>query len=181
LKTVNAVILVLELMIVFVTGGVKSGKSRFAESLASKYNKIYYVATNVFFDDEMKIKVEKHKSRRPSNWTTIEEGYDLEKILSQSEPDACYLIDCITVYISNLLIKNEDENLIIKKIEDLMNTIELRNSIFIFVSNEVGLSVINENPLARKFTELAGVVNQIISSAANEAYLTVSGISLKIK
>ena len=168
-------------MIILVTGGVKSGKSKFAESLASKYNKVYYVATNVFFDDEMKIKVEKHKSRRPSNWTTIEEGYDLEKILSQSESKACYLIDCITVYISNLLIKNGDDKEVIKKIEKLKKIIELRDSVFILVSNEVGLSVINENPLARKFTELAGVVNQIIASAADEVYLTVSGIHLKIK
>ncbi|MBP7654715.1 bifunctional adenosylcobinamide kinase/adenosylcobinamide-phosphate guanylyltransferase [Candidatus Dependentiae bacterium] len=168
-------------MIILVTGGVKSGKSKFAESLACKYNKVYYIATNVFFDDEMKIKIETHKKRRPENWITIEEGYELEKKLNNSEQDCCYLIDCITVYISNLLIKSNDSENVIKNIQQLMKTVSSKNSVFIFVANEIGLSVINENPLARKFTELAGIVNQIISSYSDEVYFTITGIPVKIK
>ena len=88
--------------IIFITGGARSGKSYHAERLAGKYQDVAYIATAVITDDEMKLRVERHKEQRPSEWRTYEAPYDLEQAVRGSSHEA-YLIDCITVYITNLL------------------------------------------------------------------------------
>ncbi len=168
-------------MITLVLGGVKSGKSTYAEKLVSQSNNVTYIATNVFFDDEMRVKIDKHKERRPSNWKTIEEGYDLTKIFIAADKNVCFLLDCLTVYISNLLLKFKDRNLIINHINDLLLTIKNSDFDIIIVSNEVGMSVINENKLAREFCELAGIANQIVAAAADNVYFCIAGYPQKIK
>lgn len=164
-----------------ILGGVKSGKSQFAEELALRYKKVFYVATNVFFDKEMKQRIIEHKKRRPNYWETIEEGYDLIKALRNADKNECYIIDCITIYLSNLLLKLKSTEQVINHIQTLIEFIKKKNSIFIFVSNEVGLSVINKNKLARQFCEISGIVNQMLAGISDEVYFCAAGIANKIK
>jgi len=166
-------------MIILVLGGIKSGKSVFAEKLADKNNNVSYIATNNFFDDEMKERIKIHKKRRPHNWTTIEESYELSNVFDRKLEDCC-LIDCMTVYISNLLLKNNSKNEILNNVKRFLNKIPKDKKIII-VANEVGLSVIPENKLARKFVDIAGIVNQIIAEKSDEVYLCTAGIPMKIK
>ncbi len=169
-------------MIKLILGGNKSGKSTFAEKLAAEsYSKVIYIATSVFIDDEMKKKIALHQQRRPQNWETIEEGYDLIKIIKNADKQPCYLIDCITVYITNLFLKFDSEDKVIEHIKKLLVEIQKKECNIIAVANEVGLSVIQENQLARRFSELAGIVNQIFAAAADEVYFCVAGLHLKLK
>lgn len=171
-------------MITLVLGGNKSGKSSYAEKLAlASDKKVYYIATSVFKDNELKIKIKKHQDRRPKEWETIEEGYDLSKIVMKANSNTCYLIDCITVYLSNLLTKYENENddfyiIHIKEIIDLMKN---SSSNFIIVSNEVGSGIIASTLLGRRFSEISGISNQLIAEASKNVFLLTAGIPLKIK
>lgn len=186
-----------------VLGGVKSGKSVFAEGLARRYssgndhnrNNIAYLATAEVKDKEMAERVLRHKKRRPKEWQTIEAPLELERAVSGLDKDVQFLIiDCITLYITNLLLQDEPEkqaksncgesaksNGIINKIESLCDVCKGINADVVMVSNEVGLSIVPENKLARLFGDLAGQSNQIIAQKADEVYLVVAGIAQKIK
>lgn len=182
--------------LVFVTGGARSGKSRFAEELLGGRDDVLYIATAIAFDDEMKKRIRIHKERRNHNWQTLE-GYSSlgSKIDQYSGSCSAVLLDCITVMVTNLMFENTSidwdkisqceidsiETRINYEIEELIGTANSFNGITVIVSNEVGMGIVPGNPLSRHFRDIAGRINQKIAASADEVYFTVSGIPLKIK
>ena len=178
--------------IVLVTGGARSGKSAFAERfVASRGHKIAYIATAQAFDDEMKYRIALHRKRRPSSWTTYEAPFAAEgAIHAAATAHDAMLFDCLTVYLSNLVCsltaeecKDEARAYALARTaaEKLVAAAEASGMLCVFVTNEVGAGIVPENALARLYRDLAGLVNQRVASAADEVYLTVSGIPVDIK
>ncbi len=173
-----------------VTGGARSGKSKFAESLALKLgnNKAAYIATAQIFDKEMAYRVKLHQERRKNFWTTYEAPFDADKIiLTAAESFDVILFDCVTIYLSNFLCAAniEDVEKIYRDAEDLVQRLidaaKNSNATIIFVSNEVGLGIVPENKLARIFRDIAGLANQNIAKHAEKVFLTVAGLAVDVK
>ncbi|MCG6190289.1 bifunctional adenosylcobinamide kinase/adenosylcobinamide-phosphate guanylyltransferase [Maribellus maritimus] len=165
----------------FITGGQRSGKSRFAQELAfSKSDTPVYLATARIWDDDFKERVQRHQNDRGNNWTTLE----IPVKISQAEVEGkVVVLDCITLWLTNLYFDNQ--NLHIDEILELakkeLNELFEKNCTLFIISNEIGMGGHAENALARKFADLQGWVNQFIASVANEVTLMVSGLPLKIK
>ena len=175
---------------ILVTGGARSGKSSFAERLALKIGggRAAYIATAQIFDDEMKFRVELHRSRRGENWQTFEAPFDAdEKILAAGKNFRAILFDCVTIYVSNFLCAadTDDEKFLYDElrglIRKLINAAKISDSVTIFVSNEVGAGIVPENKLARRFRDLAGLANQMLAAEADKVFLTVAGLAVDIK
>ena len=174
--------------IILVTGGARSGKSKFAEKFALTFgNKAAYIATAQIFDDEMAHRVKLHKARRKNFWTTFESPFNADKTISTIENFDVILFDCVTIYLSNFLcaanlddvekIYNDVEILIDKLIDAAKNS----NATVIFVSNEVGAGIVPENKLARIFRDIAGLANQRIAENSDKVFLTVAGLAVNLK
>lgn len=175
--------------IVLVTGGVRSGKSTFAEKYAAQLGKkIAYIATAQVYDEEMYQRVRLHKARRPSAWKTYEAPYHAAKTLRKAavEHDTI-LFDCLTVYISNQLLQTNGASAeeraanVINDIEDLLIAAKEVSANVIFVTNEVGCGIVPENALAREYRDLAGRINQRFAQIADEVYLVISSLPVEIK
>lgn len=165
-----------------ILGGARSGKSRYAENLAKDSGKeVIYIATAQIFDDEIKERVERHKEDRPKTWKTIEEPLHLADTLSKwSSPDNFLLVDCLTMWITNLL-SNEDEILLQTEIDKLLNQIQNLPGTIIFVSNEVGMGIIPMGELTRKYVDEAGRLHQQLAQNIDNVILMVAGLPLTIK
>ena len=166
----------------YVTGGARSGKSSFALHLAARYEKKIFLATAEPFDDEMKSRIGKHREERGERFITIEEPLYPERAL-RNLPDGSeiVLLDCLTVWAGNLMHFFEDEVEINKRIECFLEVLRQPPCDIILVSNEVGMGIVPENPMARRFRDIAGIVNQRVASIATEAYLLCSGLSVRLK
>ena len=182
--------------LILVTGGARSGKSTFAEETVKKLgDKVLYIATAVPFDEEMKLRIKKHQEQRPSNWETLEAYKDFDsRLKNRLEDKNVIMLDCITVMVTNLMFEdcldwdkiNGDEiekieELIKKEIGKLLTIIQEVQIPFVLVTNEIGMGVVPEYPAGRVFRDVAGRANQILAKAADEVYLCVSGIPVKIK
>ena len=166
----------------YVTGGARSGKSSFALQLAARYEKKIFLATAEPFDDEMKSRIGKHREERGERFITIEEPLYPERAL-RNLPDGSeiVLLDCLTVWAGNLMHFFEDEHEINKRIECFLEVLRTPPCDIILVSNEVGMGIVPENLMARRFRDIAGIVNQRVASIATEAYLLCSGLSVRLK
>ena len=182
--------------LILVTGGARSGKSTFAEETAKKFgSSILYIATSTTFDDEMKARIERHRQQRPSNWETVEAYKDIDTVLDNRLADTdAVLLDCITVMVSNIMLEtamdwegicNEEidsvENRVKDEIEKLINLAMRADIPFIIVTNELGMGVVPPYELGRAIRDIAGRANQMLAKAADEVYLCVSGIPVRIK
>ena len=170
--------------IVFVIGGCRSGKSSYAMQAAEKIpaEQKIYIATCVPQDDEMKRRVARHQKERNQNWVTVEAPLDLaDAILQNSRRKNVVLIDCLTLWMSNLLIETGDENKIKKTISQLIDALERAECPIILVSNEVGTGIVPENRLARQFRDIAGWLNQAVARCANRVVWMVAGIPVTVK
>ena len=169
--------------IVFVLGGCRSGKSRFALEYADHhYRRKVFLATSDVFDDEMKKRVEKHQRDRGREWTTLEEPLNIaEELTSLERSYEVVLIDCITLWISNLLMSGEGEDGILERADALVERLKQIPQSTILVSNEVGTGIVPENRLARIFRDAAGAVNQKLAACADGVVVTVAGIPQVIK
>jgi len=168
--------------LIFITGPVRSGKSNFAVNLAKKSKKkIIFIATCKPVDTEMKERIKKHQQQRPKEWITIEEEIDLGSVLRKISKDKLIIIDCITLWVSNLFFHNFNEKEILKIVNDLISIIKRKGLSVIIVSNEVGWGIIPNNKIARNFRDIMGIIHQKISESSNEIYLLVSGIPIKLK
>jgi adenosylcobinamide kinase/adenosylcobinamide-phosphate guanylyltransferase len=169
--------------IVFVLGGCRSGKSRCALEYADRhYRHKVFLATSEVYDDEMQKRVEKHQRDRGHEWTTIEEPLKVAEKLASLEPSfEVVLIDCMTLWISNLLMSGEGEDGILDKADDLIEQLKQIPQSTIIVSNEVGAGIVPENRLARIFRDAAGAVNQKLAARADVVVFTVAGIPQVIK
>ena len=169
--------------IYFITGGAKSGKSALAEKLASGLSgKRAYIATAQALDEEMAAKIEKHQNDRAAGWDTFEEPLAVAELLNKlSGSYEVVLLDCLTLWLSNVML-NEDESHTVSSLSDaLLAAINEFAGVLIIVSNEVGLGIVPDNELARRFRDLAGMLNQSVARAADEVYLAVAGMPVKIK
>ena len=166
--------------IILITGGQRSGKSTYAEQLAlSLTENPIYIATAHVWDDEFRNRVEKHKERRGSEWTNIEE----EKYLSNHKYQGrTILIDCLTLWSTNFFFENKsDVNLSLSQLKKEFDDFTNQDDTFIFVTNEIGCGGVSDNEIQRKCTDLLGWTNQYVVSKADEVYCMISGIALKIK
>lgn len=166
--------------IIVITGGQRSGKSSYAEKLAlSLSGNPIYLATSRIWDEEHRKRIEHHRANRGKEWTNIEEEKYLSKV---NVSDKVVLIDCVTLWGTNFFFDNESD---VKKSLDEMKTefdeFTHRNATFIFVTNEIGMGGTSENKVQRMFTDLQGWINQYIAARADEVYLMVSGIAMKVK
>lgn len=193
--------------LIFVTGGAKSGKSKFAEEMLLKLNngnqKNIYLATSLVFDEETKEKVRLHKKRRKNDWFTVETYKNFKNKLynffeNNDKTKNNMLVDCLTNMITNIIFENKnidwdnfEKKMYIQTLEKLNKNVE--NSVnkllnvtnefenVIIVSNELGMGLVPNYPLGRYFREIAGKMNQIVAEKADEVYFVVSGIPMKIK
>jgi len=177
-------------LITLVSGGARSGKSSFAEKYAwsKKRDDVIYLATSVIIDKEMEERVRRHRVDRPKSWETVEEAYQLSEVFSQLEDNSFVLIDCITVYISNLILEydkeknlDEAESEILLEIKKIINIARDKNIDLLIVTNELGQGLVPEYKLGRVYRDIVGRVNQLIASNANEVYLTVAGLPVELK
>ncbi len=175
--------------IILVTGGCRSGKSNYAEKLALEAgeNKLY-IATAPILDEEMKKRVLIHQKHRDGKgWDTIEEEINLSEIFTKYPYYDTFLVDCLTLWINNLIYyceKNNlkiDENYISNQVSIILNIINKIDGRVIFVINEVGMGVVPENKLARLFRDLSGRCAQIIAKNANQVILMSCGLPLNLK
>jgi adenosyl cobinamide kinase/adenosyl cobinamide phosphate guanylyltransferase len=169
--------------LILITGGCRSGKSRYAVELAKKINKqTVYIATMIFKDAEMEERIKAHKKSRPAEWQTVEEDKNIDTVLMNLR-GLCdmVLLDCLTIMTSNLLLELKEEKKVIQRVESLLKVINDSDMTVIVVTNEVGGGIVPDNQLGREFRDLAGCVNQLFAQSADEVYLLVSGIPIKIK
>lgn len=179
--------------LIFVTGGARSGKSDFAEELAEKYTSRGYMATAIAFDNEMKDRIKKHQIKREDKFTTYECQYGFEDALKNAHD--VFLLDCITVFISNLILKyasdiNEEvdfekQDTVVEKatvqMDNIIKKVKETNSDIIVVSNEVGLGIVPAYAMGRMFRDVSGFINKYIAKNADEAYFVVSGLPMRLK
>lgn len=158
-------------------GGIKSGKSKNAEAYVLKHTqqKPTYLATTEFFDAEMQDKVFKHKEQRGDNFLTIEEPLQLSKAIQDIH--SIVLVECVSMWINNMLYHGKNEQEMIEEIKQLVKT----KQELVLVINDVSQSVVSDNALTRKFVEINGRISQLLASHCSEVYTTIAGISVKIK
>ncbi len=169
--------------IILITGGARSGKSRLAEELAAGFGEpLGYIATAAAGDEEMAERIARHQSRRGISWQTIETPINLADAITGNDGRfAALLVDCVTLWLTNLLLSDGAPAAALAKVKDLTAIFPLIQTPLIFVSNEVGMGIVPENRLARTFRDLAGEANQLLAAAADEVYVTISGLPLKLK
>lgn len=174
--------------ITFIIGGARSGKSAFALSEAMKVEgRKAYIATAEALDEEMQERIEKHKAERGSDWETCEAPLKIsEALLNMKNRYSVVLLDCLTIWLSNILLRAETPDPGIDSPEETIrkftdNLKKLNGMKLFIVSNEVGSGIVPENKLARRFRDLAGTLNQEVAGIANEVYMVTAGIPVKIK
>ena len=166
--------------ITLVLGGARSGKSAHAERLAADASpRRVYIATAQALDDEMATRIADHKSRRDLSWRTVEAPLGLsDAIKAAATPDHVVLVDCLTLWLSNLLLAEHD---IEKEADGLIATVTDAAGPLILVSNEVGLGIVPDNALARAFRDHAGRLNQRIAEAADKVVFLAAGLPMVLK
>jgi adenosylcobinamide kinase/adenosylcobinamide-phosphate guanylyltransferase len=162
-----------------VLGGARSGKSRYAEQvIMSSPPPWIYLATAESFDDEMATRIAEHKSRRSRDWRTIDAPLDLADALTALPRSARVLIDCLTLWLSNLMLAERDIDAEIRRLEKAMLA---REAPLVLVSNEVGSGIVPDNALARRFRDFQGLLNQRVAARADRVVLVVAGLPMIVK
>jgi adenosylcobinamide kinase/adenosylcobinamide-phosphate guanylyltransferase len=166
--------------VTLVLGGARSGKSDFAERVTVTHPRgCVYVATAEIGDDEMAERVRKHRTRREAHWRTVEAPLEIgPAIVAETEQGAAVLVDCLTLWLSNLLAAGRDPG---KETEALIRALGQAGGPVVFVSNEVGLGIVPDNALARAFRDHVGRLNQRIAAVANDVFFVAAGLPLRLK
>lgn len=169
--------------IVFVIGGTRSGKSQFALKLGAGMGpRKVFIATGQGLDPEMVRRIREHKARRPKTWVTYEEPIGLCHVLEKVDgPYDVIVVDCLTLWLSNLIYLELGDDEILARVKELVNTLKGLSTPIILTSNEVGLGGIPANPMARRFGDLAGSLHQEVAHQAHEVFFLTSGIPTKLK
>lgn len=166
--------------IILITGGQRSGKSRYAQERALELcGNPVYLATSRVWDEEYRERIRRHQADRGPQWTNIEE----EKWLSRHSLEGrIVVIDCVTLWCTNFFFDNEgDTDKSLQELKQEFDRFTAQEAVFLFVTNEIGLGGIAENNIQRRFTDVQGWMNQYIAAKADEVLFMVAGISLKIK
>ena len=169
-------------MLQLILGGARSGKSRLAEELASRSGlAVTYIATSQPVDGELNQRVALHRARRPEHWGLIEEPLELARVLREhAAADQCLLVDCLTLWLTNLLMLDDSERLAHERQTLLDSVADLPGEI-IFVSNETGLGVVPLGELTRRYVDEAGLLHQALAERCQRVVLTVAGLPLTLK
>jgi len=184
---------------ILITGGAKAGKSRFAQDLAERgaYRRRLFVATAVACDSEMQERIARHRRSRCAGgrggvsangnhcglWTTLEEPTHLPERLPKAflSSKSVILLDCLPTFVTNLFLQGVSQVQIQERVRKIVQACNRPGLTTLFVSNEVGLGVVPDHPLGREFRDLLGVVNQQVAQVAEEVYLVVAGVPLRVK
>jgi adenosylcobinamide kinase/adenosylcobinamide-phosphate guanylyltransferase len=169
--------------IVLVLGGVRSGKSRYAQELGARGERVAFLATAEAGDDEMRDRIAKHRADRPASWTTIEAPIAVEDALLQcgSQFDTI-VVDCLTVWTANLMEHEaSDGGRVLAHADRLAELLRRCSGCVILVSNEVGSGIVPDNEMSRTYRDLLGGMNQRIAAAADEVILMVAGLPMFVK
>lgn len=164
--------------IILVTGGARSGKSALAERIVGQFDMPrIYIATATAKDGEMARRILRHREMRGPDWLTIEETRDLAGVLARTQGQGVRLIDCLTLWLANLT--GDDDPA--PAIAGLCDTLAVQKTPVILVTNELGLGIVPENALARRFRDAHGLMNQAVAAIADEVWMAVSGLPLRLK
>lgn len=168
--------------IVFIGGGTRSGKSAFALALARRLGqRRLFLATAQPGDDEMRQRIECHRCERGADFDTVEEPLAVAEAIGQHTDYDVVVLDCLTLWLSNLLLEGHTREAILQRVEELAAALARRSLHALVVSSEVGLGLVPETPLGRTFRDVAGLAHQRISAVADEVYFAVLGTILRIK
>lgn len=164
-----------------ILGGVRSGKSRFAITGIPSGARVTFIATAEARDAEMAARIARHQAERPSSWRTVEEPYDVAARLLEVDSADAVIIDCVTVWVANLLLRGEGEESIVKAADGFAASVARSPVNITLVSNEVGEGVHPSTEDGRRFRDALGAVNQRLAAACNRVVLMVAGLPLVIK
>jgi adenosylcobinamide kinase / adenosylcobinamide-phosphate guanylyltransferase len=180
--------------IILLLGGARSGKSRFAQEYAWRNGgKVFFVATATAGDEDMRLRIAKHKKDRPSQWRTLEATTEIGTEIEASAGDAeLIIIDCITMLVNNIFSRYDEkqfdtisnttlEKEVITEIEQLQKCLKKVDASFLIISNEVGLGLVPDNRMGRLYRDILGRANQMLAQTADEVYLLVAGIPMRVK
>ena len=172
--------------LILLIGGARSGKSAFAQHLAGAGHRVLFVATAEAGDDEMAARIAVHRKARPTGWDTLEEPVELANALGPvHEKYDTILLDCLTLWVSNLLAKNEGgahaDAPVMDRLRDLLSLYEAGHAAWIIVSNEVGLGIVPLTPLGRLYRDTLGRVNQAVATRADKVYWMMAGLTVEMK
>ena len=169
-------------MLELILGGARSGKSRLAEQLATQSGlAVTYIATSQALDGEMSARIQHHRQRRPADWGLVEEPLELARALrDNAAPGRCLLVDCLTLWLTNLLMLDDDMRLAMQRDAFLETLAELPGRI-ILVSNETGLGVVPLGELTRRYVDEAGWLHQAVAERAERVLFTVAGLPMLLK
>ena len=180
--------------IILLLGGARSGKSHYAQQYALQNGeKILFVATATAGDEDIRLRIAKHKKDRPSNWRTLEATTEIGTQIEAHAGDAeLIIIDCITMLVNNIFSRYDDkqfdtieetalEKEVIAEIEQLQHCLKKVNASFLIISNEVGLGLVPDNRMGRLYRDILGRANQMLAQIADEVYLLVAGIPVRVK
>ncbi|RMT89012.1 hypothetical protein ALP39_100085 [Pseudomonas marginalis pv. marginalis] len=169
-------------MLQLILGGARSGKSRLAEKLAvDSALPVIYIATSQPLDGEMSARVALHRERRPDDWGLIEEPVELARVLRENAAvGRCLLVDCLTLWLTNLLMLEDAERLVFER-DELLQTLASLPGEIIFVSNETGMGVVPLGELTRRYVDEAGWLHQALAERCQRVVLTVAGLPLTLK
>ena len=169
-------------MLQLILGGARSGKSRLAEKLATDSAlEVTYIATSQPLDGEMNQRIAHHRQRRPSHWGLIEEPLELARVLQQAAGTGrCLLVDCLTLWLTNLLMLEDEQRLVLER-EALLQCVATLPGEIIFVSNETGMGVVPLGELTRRYVDEAGWLHQALAERCQRVVLTVAGLPLTLK
>jgi len=167
------------LQLTLVLGGARSGKSRYAESLVTAFAPPWtYVATAEPLDDEMRVRIAEHRARRSADWRAVEAPRDLAGALEQTSAGGAVLVDCLTLWLSNLMLAGADIEAESARLETVLTRVAAP---VVLVSNEVGSGIVPDNALARQFRDAQGRLNQRMAARADRVVLVVAGLPLVVK
>jgi adenosylcobinamide kinase / adenosylcobinamide-phosphate guanylyltransferase len=165
--------------IILITGGARSGKSTRAElRVRALPGRPVYIATAEALDGEMRERIEKHRARRGTEWLERETPLELVAGLIETDGGGARLVDCLTLWLSNLMHAERDWE---KEAKLLVEVLRAQKSPVVLVTNEVGLGIVPDNALARRFRDAAGIVNQMVARAADEVEFVVAGLPMRVK
>jgi adenosylcobinamide kinase/adenosylcobinamide-phosphate guanylyltransferase len=172
-----------ERRVVLVLGGVRSGKSRYAQDFAARGKRVAFLATAEACDEEMRQRIARHRAERPANWTTVEVPVTLEDAFARCNGNFdTILIDCLTVWTANLMEHEaQDYERVLAHADRLAQLLRRASGSVVLVSNEVGSGIVPDNEMGRNYRDLLGGINQRIAAAADEVILLVAGCPLVIK
>ncbi len=165
-----------------ILGAVRSGKSRHAGDLARELSStVTLIATGAALDEEMAARIEAHRRTRPADWHVVEEPLHLARVLrSTAAADRVIIVDCLTLWVTNLLCSPDPEQLNVE-VEDLLDTLTSLPGHCLFVANEVGLGIMPVNALARRFADVAGTLHQRLATLCDLVVFMVAGLPLSVK